>query len=99
MLAGQGIVAFDPLHKDWRTRLNELKTGDGRRLPAQLKAELQRELARVELVLDQIETIEAERDAAIAQRGESALSPVAALARLASGPDAFGYEEFWCPPR
>ena len=53
LLAGQGITGYDPLHKDWRTRLDGLMTGDGRPLPGRLKAALLRELARIELLLQQ----------------------------------------------
>src|SRR5580704_7633455 len=37
LLAGQGITGYDPLHKDRRTRLDGLITGDGRPLPGRLK--------------------------------------------------------------
>jgi hypothetical protein len=40
-----------------------LHTGDGRVLPRQLKAEIVRELKRLELVLEMIATVETERDA------------------------------------
>ena len=43
-----------------------LKTGDGRPLPAQLKAEIGRELDRLELVMAQIKSCEETRDAALA---------------------------------
>jgi hypothetical protein len=36
---GQGITGYDPLHKDRRTRLDELTTGDGRPVPGRLKAD------------------------------------------------------------
>src|SRR3982075_1478462 len=62
LLAGQGITGYDPLHKDRRTRLDGLMTGDGRPLPGRLKAALLRELARIELLLQQIADVEAERD-------------------------------------
>jgi transposase len=54
LLAGQGIIGYDPLHKDRRNRLDAVKTGDGRPLPAHLNTELIRELARIELVLQQM---------------------------------------------
>jgi hypothetical protein len=40
-----------------------LRTGDGRLLPKHLKAQIGRELARLELLLEQIKAVEAERDA------------------------------------
>jgi transposase len=38
-------------------RLEQLRTGDGRQLPPRLKAEIWRELQRLELVLQMIKTI------------------------------------------
>jgi transposase len=40
-----------------------MRAADGRELPARLKAEIVRELQRLELLLNMIKTIEAERDA------------------------------------
>ena len=40
LLASQGIASFDPLRRDRRTRLAKLVTGDGRKLPPRLTAEL-----------------------------------------------------------
>jgi transposase len=66
LLFSQGIADYDPLARDRRQRLDELKTGDGRPLPAHLKTQIARELDRVELLLDQIKAAEAERDAMLA---------------------------------
>ena len=62
LLFGQGITNYNPLHKNRRECLEELRTGDGRSLPAHLKAEILREIDRLELVLRQISEVEAERD-------------------------------------
>jgi transposase len=62
LLFGQGISNYNPLHKNRREWLEELRTGDGRALPAHLKAEVLREIDRLELVLRQISEVEAERD-------------------------------------
>ena len=43
--------------------VDALQTGDGRRLPQHLKAQVCRELDRLELLLEQIKAVEAERDA------------------------------------
>jgi transposase len=87
LLVGQGITGYDPLHKDCRARLEALTTGDGRPLPACLKAELLRSLERLELLQRQTTEVEAERDAAIRPEAEAEPSPVALLARLkAIGP-------------
>src|SRR4028118_870102 len=46
LLFAQGISDYEPLHRDRRQRLEELATGDGRPLPAHLKAQIGRELDR-----------------------------------------------------
>jgi transposase len=66
LLFSQGISTYVPLKRDRRARLQELRTGDGRALPAQLKAQISRELDRLELLLSQIKAVEAERDALLA---------------------------------
>ena len=52
-------------------RLERLQTGDGRKLPPHSKAEIVRELQRLELVLTMIKTIEAERKAIISAKRPS----------------------------
>lgn len=64
LLFSQGIRDYEPVHRDRRRRLEELKTGDGRALPVYIKAQISRELDRLELLLDQIRAVESERDAA-----------------------------------
>jgi transposase len=72
LLFGQGISDYEPLRSDRRARLAELVTGDGRPLPAHLKAQIGRELDRIELLLAQIAEVEAERDALLAvERADS----------------------------
>jgi hypothetical protein len=44
LLFAQGISDYEPLLRKRRTRLQELKTGDGRPLPEHLKAQIGREL-------------------------------------------------------
>jgi transposase len=66
LLFCQGVSGYEPLRRDRRQRLDELKTGDGRALPEHLKAQIGRELARLELLLEQIKAVEAERDALFA---------------------------------
>jgi len=66
LLYSQGIKGYRPLRQDRRDRLNELTTGDGRPLPVQLKAQISRELDRLELVMQQIEECEETRDAMLA---------------------------------
>jgi transposase len=66
LLFGQGIKGYQPLRQDRRARLGELTTGDGRPLPDQLKAQISRELDRLELVMQQINACEETRDALLA---------------------------------
>lgn len=93
LLFAQGIFDYAPLRRDRRARLEALRTGDARLLPAHLKAQIGRELDRLELLLDQIETVEAEQDAllAAAREGagkEAAPDPVTMLLSLkAMGPN------------
>jgi transposase len=70
LLATQGIYDYEPLRRDRHARLAELRTGDGRALAPRLAAEIGRELTRLELALDMIAEIEAERDAIAAGRAE-----------------------------
>ena len=60
LLFSQGASGYEPLRRDRRARLDALQTGDGRRLPQHLKAQVCRELDRLELLLEQIKAVEAE---------------------------------------
>ena len=82
LLFAQGIADYEPVRRNRRQRLEELTTGDGRPLPAHLKAQIGRELDRLELTLQQLKAVEAERDALLESAGEAAPAPVAALAGL-----------------
>jgi transposase len=66
LLFAQGISDYEPLRRDRRARLEALRTGDGRELPAHLKAQIDRELDRIELLLEQIKAVETERDGLLA---------------------------------
>ena len=65
LLFSQGVSDYEPLRRNRRQRLDELKTGDGRPLPPHLKAQISRELDRLELLIGQIKAVETERDALI----------------------------------
>jgi len=66
LLFAQGVCDYAPLRRDRRTRLEALRTGDGRKLPSHLKAQISRELDRIELLLEQIKSVEAAQDALLA---------------------------------
>ncbi|RWK66567.1 IS110 family transposase [Mesorhizobium sp.] len=80
LLFAQGVSGYEPLRRDRRKRLEALKTGDGRPLPAHLQAQVGRELDRLELLLEQIKTVEAARDAMLA--AVPIVSPPAMLLNL-----------------
>lgn len=82
LLMTQGVTGYDPLGKDRWTRLESLETRDGHALPPRLKAEIGREIERLELLARQIRQVEAERDALAATVPEVAASPAALLLRL-----------------
>ena len=71
LLFSQGITGYDPTKRDRRKNLATLRTGDGRELPPHITHQIERELDRLELALDQIRRIEAERDAMLAEERQS----------------------------
>jgi transposase len=86
LLASQGIRGYQPLRQDCRERVAALQTGDGRPLSPRLKAEIIRELDRLELVRQQITEVEAARDALL--QSQEAKAPAKLLLRLMSiGPE------------
>jgi transposase len=88
LLFSQGISDYQPLRRNRRQRLDELKTGDARPLPPHLKAQISRELDRLELLLEQIKAVETERDALISamkpggMNADAVRSPPAMLTKL-----------------
>jgi transposase len=86
LLFAQGISDYAPMRRDRRQRLEALRTGDGRELPSHLKAQIGRELDRIELLLEQIKAVEAAQDALLAARKpaseEAAPDPVTMLLAL-----------------
>lgn len=87
LLFSQGITGYDPLRRDRRDRLETLRTGDGRDLPEHMKHQVLRELDRMEMLLDQIKAVEAERDAMLAEERQSARE-VALLSKVVGvGPE------------
>jgi len=62
LLFSQGVRDYAPLRRDRRQRLDALHTGDGRPLCPHLRAQIERELDRLELLLGQIKAVESARD-------------------------------------
>lgn len=72
LLFAQGISDYAPLRRDRRKRLEGLHTGDGRPLPVHLKTQISRELDRLELLIDQIRSVEAAQEALLAAESKAA---------------------------
>jgi transposase len=91
LLFAQGISDYEPLLRKRRERLEELRTGDGRPLPQHLKAQIGRELDRLELILQQIRSVEAEGDALLSPSKDGTPALGAMLKSLkAIGPEFAG---------
>ena len=82
LLFTQGIRGRPSL-RSWERDLAALRTGDGREMPRQLKAELDRLRRQLVFTLELIREVEAERDmAAGAEPREQAHRQIAALCRI-----------------
>ncbi|GAC1575024.1 MAG: IS110 family transposase [Sphingomicrobium sp.] len=80
LLFAQGITGYEPLRRDRRERLEDLRTGDGRVLAAHVKKQIDRELDRLELIIEQIKAVEDERASLIAAQADN--MPAAMLLNL-----------------
>lgn len=87
LLFSQGVFGYEPMRLDRRKRLDALTTGDGRPLPAHLKAQIGRELDRLELLIGQIKAVEAERDAMLSAGQCASPAPAMLLALKGIGPE------------
>jgi transposase len=85
LLFAQGISGYEPLRRDRRERLEALRTGDGRALPEHLKGQVSRELDRLELLLEQVKAVEAERDSLLTTAPGAAIPPSAAMLLVVKG--------------
>ena len=90
LLFCQGVVGFEPLKRYRRKRFEEIRTGDGQPLRPHLKAEIERMLDRIELILAQMKAIEATRDELVASVPADQEMPVTAASLMqlkGIGPD------------
>ena len=95
LLFSQGASGYEPLRRERRARLDALQTGDGRRLPQHLKAQVCRELDRLELLLEQIKAVEDERDALLsAEQAKVSAPPPMLLDVHGIGPEFASV--LWC---
>ena len=90
ILATLGVEGSDPLRRDRRGRLGQLRTALGEPLPTNAAARILRMLDRLELVLAQTSALEAQRDA-VPERAEPA-DPAAAMIRRLAGPRGVGVQ-------
>lgn len=94
LLALHGVAGFEPVRADRRARFAALRGPGGAALPEGLAREIGRELDRLELILAQIDDVEAARDAALAAKSpdgeavapaaDAAVAKIRQLARLKS---------------
>jgi transposase len=89
LLFAQGVSGYAPLRQDRRACLEQLRTGDGRPLPPHLKRQIVREIDRLELLLEQIKAVKAERNVMLATaKREAIANPATMLMDLKGvGPD------------
>lgn len=80
LLFAQGITGYEPIRRDRRERLENLRTGDGRVLAVHVRSQIDRELDRLELIIEQIKAVEAARATLIAE--QAANTPAAMLLNL-----------------
>lgn len=82
LLFAQGVSNYRPMKIDRRARLDDLRTGDGRPLPPFIKAQISRELDRLELVIEQIKVIEEARDELLARERKETNSTISMLVNI-----------------
>ena len=87
MLFNQGVSGYEPLNRDPHERLETLVTGDGRPLPTALRAQISRELDRLELLIKQIREVEEARNAMLVTAEKSAREPALLLNLKGIGPE------------
>ncbi|MDP3171430.1 MAG: IS110 family transposase [Polaromonas sp.] len=100
LLHGQGIRDVHPRRKGFLEQLAQLRTGDGRAVPANLAAEIQREHARLVQVGEQIAEVEsqmkAERAAAAPDSRASQVNQLISLKSVGPvGGETLVNEVFW----
>jgi len=83
VLATLGVGEYNPLRRDRRQRLDELRTALGGSLPTHTRAKIVRMLDRLELLLIQITELEKSRDAVLEDENpDKAASMIQQLAKL-----------------
>jgi len=100
LLHAQGVRDVAPQRKDFRERLAQARTGDGRALPARLVAEILREHNRLVLICGQIAEVEgamkAEREARVPDSRARQVNQLIELRAIGPvGGETLASEVFW----
>jgi len=74
LCALQGIYDYNPLRPQAMARLEQLRTAQGGAFPPRLKSEIMRGLQRLEMVVEMIATLEAERNAIVENEASTHLN-------------------------
>ncbi len=83
VLATLGVREYNPLRRDRRQRLDEMRTALGDSLPTHARAKIARMLDRLELLLAQITELEKSRDAVLDEENpDGAAEMIQQLAKL-----------------
>jgi transposase len=83
VLATLGVAEYNPMNRNRRQRLEELRTALGKPLPTHARAKIARMLDRLELVFEQIADLERQRDAVLDEdRPDKAAEMIHQLASL-----------------
>ena len=83
VLATLGVPEYNPLKRNRRQRLDELRTALGEPLPMHARAKITRMLDRLELMIEQITELERQRDAVLdEERPDKAAEMIQQLASL-----------------
>ena len=90
LLATLGISGYNPLRRDRRARLDELRTPEGTALPANAVTRIGRILDRLELVMKQIAELEEARNAVVTK--DAADGEAEEMIRTLAGLKAIGPE-------
>lgn len=81
-LARLGIRGFNPKLRKAAARLAELRTPEGEPIPPHARAEMERDLERLDLIRRQVEAIERAREEALAREPEGPNAMVLMLAKV-----------------
>jgi len=95
LCALQGIYDYNPLRPQAMARLEQLRTAQGGAFPPRLKSEIMRGLQRLEMVVEMIATLEAERNAIVENEASTHLNAKKIQTFINSRPSALSLPRCW----